>query len=100
MGCCHNNDQYNIIAKEYYDNISNANEVLGSYNTFVDAIINVQNTNSQKYPGTYIIKINKAVFIREDECKVYIISSTFSNGKNNVYRIVYHNSGFTTVTIQ
>ena len=59
MGCCHNNDQYNIIAKEYYDNISNANEVLGSYNTFVDAIINVQNTNSQKYPGTYIIKINK-----------------------------------------
>ena len=101
MGCCQNStNQTDIIAKEYYNNTKNALSSIGPFDTFSDAIMNIQITHNEKNQGVFIVKINKAVYIQEDECKVFIVSCLFSDEKENVYRVVYHTSGLTTVTIQ
>lgn len=101
MGCCHDtSNQPEQIAKEYYFNAKNALSSLGPFDTFSDAVTNIQHTHIESHQGVLIVKIKKAVCIQEDECKVYIVSCLFSDDAEKVYRVVYHTSGLTTVTVQ
>lgn len=99
MGCKESYD-IEIAAREYYDSLKDSGTILGDYTSFQDACLNCQKAYAERTKGTFISKINKAVLIREQDCKVFIISSQFSDGKEEVYRMVYHKSGFTTVSAQ
>lgn len=101
MGCCHDtSNQTELIAKDYYTNAKNPLSSIGPFDTFIDAVTNIQHTHDETHKGVLIVKINKAVYIQEDECKVYIVSCAFSDDTEKVYRVVYHMSGLTTVTVQ